>query len=549
MKKSNNKLLISVLKMFEIRYSPFHVIPSALSSFAQRRSNRSRKTIILLTATGPQWQLKGYATEVDLIPPIAESVPIFHGYRVGMQRVKSTSPRVDLLKRSRRCQLWNNIFLHPGSALGNSASKEASKKRNMSRDGLWARTITIPINENKSNHHHGLLTLTTSIIWTCFCESYPLPNMNPSNFIDLTWVGEDGVERRLAQPKHSGVIDLTEDSPPPEPQKGVSPQSDVLSRSKVLPRMNFMESEHVPPRSPLQRTSVPPQGRAPMPDSSPIDKLRQPKTSLNDIAEPSPPPKFSLQSASERQNVRPHGSTPQHGGAQKVPPSQIVIPELFDSADDESKEAQDVPENLGVGEEQNGLEDRDTPSRQASRGVPLPQAGSEDADVLEEQDSLQSSEKGSERSPRLDLSPQKSFDRSTGTDSPLATRIRGEKARKAQEENRARRAESPREVMARRSRSTDQDSNVHYQNIVDLEERLNEFQQRVHDDHAETVKWLLHDARRVSTQSVSPFIDDICPFTSMKPVNALSEQAFKEMTKLKMETIVSFQAHSRWSFF
>ena len=61
--------------------------------------------------------------------------------------------------------------------------------------------------------------------------------------------------------------------------------------------------------------------------------------------------------------------------------------------------------------------------------------------------------------------------------------------------------------MARRSMSTEQQSHIQQLDIAELEESLNLFQRRVLDDHAETARWLLFDAKRSSRREGSRSAD------------------------------------------
>ena len=54
-------------------------------------------------------------------------------------------------------------------------------------------------------------------------------------------------------------------------------------------------------------------------------------------------------------------------------------------------------------------------------------------------------------------------------------------------------------------------------NNMTLESHLRKFEVSMEDDHATTVRWLLHDARRAST-SISRFADDGSPFASAQSV-------------------------------
>jgi histone-lysine N-methyltransferase EZH2 len=136
----------------------------------------------------------------------------------------------------------------------------------------------------------------------------------------------------------------------------------------------------------------------------------------------------------------------------------------------------------------------------------------------------------------------KSPDQSVGTDSPLATRIREKRSRVDYEESQPPRDKSPREAMARR-KSIDQQSHVQQPSFVEIKNALGQLQQTVLDDHAEAVKWLLHDARKSTMGTKSPFMDTVSPFASMKPVIAPPELMLGKKSVLQIDTYVSCRAY------
>lgn len=169
---------------------------------------------------------------------------------------------------------------------------------------------------------------------------------------------------------------------------------------------------------------------------------------------------------------------------------------------------------------------------------PSPRAVVEDAEDTDEQEEVGPGDRDTPSKPsfRADPDLQTSFDHSIGTDSPLV-RYR-KRARLDDETSHSQRDESPREVMAWRSISTEHQSDAQL-DLDHLEEALVQLRQRVGDDHAETVKWLLHDAKRASDGRKSAFMDKVSPFASMTPVKAPPGPAPDGMTKLRLDTYVS----------
>ena len=220
--------------------------------------------------------------------------------------------------------------------------------------------------------------------------------------------------------------------------------------------------------------------------------LQLPSTTVETSSGPAsaPPTKFSPPSASRTLNKATQFLPSEKGRARAIHQSEKAV------QDDDRQDGEEV-ESLG---------DPCTPSKRLSRGRP---------------------------------SSQRSVDKSVGTDSPLAQRYKEKRSRRENGNDTIRRNESPTEVMARRSVSTSQRSNPRQLDIADFEESLQRFEQEVLDNHAETVRWLLHDARRAVSRTKSVFMDKTSPFSSMEPVDALPAAAPEGAIRLKMDTFVS----------
>lgn len=305
--------------------------------------------------------------------------------------------------------------------------------------------------------------------------------MAPTNtFIDLTLDDDTQPRENSAQGSPvSGVIDLTGDL-------SSESESNILDPESSLPRFPNNASHS------LSIQAEPSSSR-----STPIETSLQLSTVLeNPSGLPISPTKLSPPSTSGIRNEPTQTLPSQVERAQNISRNKNVIDE-YSSEEEEEEEQEEDPGG------------RDTPSKRTSRGRP---------------------------------SSQKSFDQSVGTDSPLATRHKEKKSRLNNEYDGTRRGESPRAVMARRSLSMDQQSRAPQPNIVELEDSLYQSQQRVLDDHAETVRWLLHDAKRAVERTKSVFMDNVSPFASMQPVTALPGPEPEGMNTLKLDTFVSSAA-------
>ena len=263
------------------------------------------------------------------------------------------------------------------------------------------------------------------------------------------------------------------------------------------------ESENQPLKPPSPETesshatgakqSLPIQSKSPPARSTPVETSQsQSKILKNASGSLLPQPKFSPSSASGTQSDIGQA-------APRLDEGFIALPLNRSLADEDIGEDDEWPNNL------------DTPSKR-SRGR---------------------------------ASSQKSFDHSTGTDSPLVTRNKEKRARMKNVQDGPRRDESPREVMTRRSMSIEQQSHIQQLEIAELEHSLNRFLQKVLDDHAETTRWLLLDSKRLVEERKSAFTDKVSPFASMQPVHTLDGEAIPEgTTKLKLDTFVSTATRS-----
>jgi hypothetical protein len=110
-----------------------------------------------------------------------------------------------------------------------------------------------------------------------------------------------------------------------------------------------------------------------------------------------------------------------------------------------------------------------------------------------------------------------------GTSSLFMERIQQQKAQAAQSKPKHRRRNaSPEEEIARRSASEEEETQIPSQcenpTVKQLENSLRGFEQGMRDEHALTVRWLLHDAKEAAKSRENLFMDKVSPFASMKGV-------------------------------
>lgn len=331
----------------------------------------------------------------------------------------------------------------------------------------------------------------------------------------------------------------------------------VLDSPNPELRNNALEPEPILPPIPRRaRQSLPLQSKASSARSPPSQKLHHGRTAFNNTAL-SPPAKISPPSAS----------------GNRLPNRIDTIAPSSSESPGKSRRS-DILRKVTKSTRENEFQAMVEAGQRSARLAPLSSVGRpqrissshrlmvEHAEEEDDNDIIRLSprtavengkevdEEGEEANPEeletpskgpfgVDRNSQKSFDQSFGTDSPIAIRSRERKSRRDTEKGRIQRDESPRDVMAQRSISTDQQSNGQQLDIDKLEEDLIQFRQRVHDDHAETVKWLLHDAKRASDGRKSAFMDKVSPFASMTTVKASPALSPNGMTTLKLDSYVS----------
>jgi hypothetical protein len=78
------------------------------------------------------------------------------------------------------------------------------------------------------------------------------------------------------------------------------------------------------------------------------------------------------------------------------------------------------------------------------------------------------------------------------------------------------------DVSSNDERSFDEAEPLKETEIGKLEESLTQFQENMQNDHGDTVKWLLHDARTAAANRQPLFIDKVSLFADMKPAHIVS---------------------------
>ena len=287
------------------------------------------------------------------------------------------------------------------------------------------------------------------------------------------------------QPRQSEVVSLlSDDEETPKTARQTEFVDLVSSSASPSPRPSRPPASRVPAprrRSPLARSPLPPLSRDSSPDgqaSSPLlMKLSFPSSesdhrvdggrlAINQTS--SPKIKISPQTLENRlkQDQRNEPSSSNRHTPRRNP--RDSTPQLSVEEDEEDEDAQNLPSSPG------------TPSKQASsRGHPR---------------------------------SQKSTDLSIGSSSPLITRLKQRRNSKQINGTSKARSISPREVMTRRSLSSEHAPNREPITQEGLETSLERFESKLKDDHAFGMKWLLQDVRetvadRKSAFFKSPFIE------------------------------------------
>jgi hypothetical protein len=293
---------------------------------------------------------------------------------------------------------------------------------------------------------------------------------------------------KSGRPQQSIVIDLTS-SPSPSPQSVRSPtRSTVENRSPKVVQKSSGQS--------LGRES--PSFAVP-PNQSPLDDISKPEPRIS-------PPSGTKSQTSPQRLVR---VSYQDGMASNST--------LYSN-----NEADDIvmEDAFPIGNQHLGASPT-TPSRRSSRSRNSP-AKNQKLDVSPSLPSGQSS-RGRPRSPsNLDSPPLLAHRTRRGVEPPQNTAASCN--------------EAPGEVMAQQNVPSEQPDRQ-WPTAENLEELLRGFQQDVYDDHAETVRWLLHDAKNATCKrQETQILDKVSPFAHMKGLQTDPDDTYT----VELECHVSF---------
>jgi hypothetical protein len=125
---------------------------------------------------------------------------------------------------------------------------------------------------------------------------------------------------------------------------------------------------------------------------------------------------------------------------------------------------------------------------------------------------------------------------SIGSGSPLLPRLKAQKLQQRFKEQQSNHNENessdfheqgPQEdtwggLSSNDERDSDEAEPLQKTEIGRLEEALTRFQESMQNDHGDTVKWLLHDARTAAANRQPLFIDKVSPFASIQPAHIVS---------------------------
>jgi hypothetical protein len=298
-------------------------------------------------------------------------------------------------------------------------------------------------------------------------------------------------------------------TPSPPPETNVSRPEASESRSARKARSSLL----IQSRTSSSKFQIP---------KKPIGGFKNPSGPLS-----SPIDKFKSPSASQGQNDTTKALPNQADRASNTPPKQrnlgIEVEEEEDVVDNEEDPVPSDPERAPK-----------IPAISRILGV-----GFEDGEEDDEQGNVSGDDTPSKRSRGRPRS-RKSSSLSVGTDSPIATRYRQRNERAYNGNEGHRRDESPRDTLARLSPSTAEQLPLQDSQMLDLETSLQQLHHKMLNNHGETVRWLLFDAKRNSERTQSAFMDQVSPFASMQPIDIPPSEPVPEGTsRLRLNIHVS----------
>jgi hypothetical protein len=150
-------------------------------------------------------------------------------------------------------------------------------------------------------------------------------------------------------------------------------------------------------------------------------------------------------------------------------------------------------------------------------------------------------------------SSQKSTDFSISSSSPLIARLQQRRNSMKINDTTKPRSQSPREVISRRSMSSEHTSHAQPPTLEELEKSLEEFESKLRDDHALGMRWLLQDVREIAAGRElsfleAPFVDKgaFTPWASKRGVQVRTGEPINGTQHIdKLESFVSSKIMSK----
>jgi hypothetical protein len=132
-----------------------------------------------------------------------------------------------------------------------------------------------------------------------------------------------------------------------------------------------------------------------------------------------------------------------------------------------------------------------------------------------------------------------SFDQSTGSSSPLLTRIREQRTRSRPSTSNPQAQTTPQKKGKGRAVERQDDKSLDQETLAKIDSFLIDFEKKTLDDHDTAVSWILYDTRQAIRETKPTCVDEKSPFESLTSVAVRPGDPLPEGVSLvRMESIV-----------
>jgi len=282
------------------------------------------------------------------------------------------------------------------------------------------------------------------------------------------------------------IIDLISDDDE-TPKKSAKPSRPRPKPGDIVDLTLSPSQSPSPPRSRRAASKSDPRG--------PVPRIRSPLAN-------SPLPQISRDSS-------PHSPLPQFSRDSSPEEAPHRAQDFLSIKNGSSPQLKASPQSIQNQRKETPPSKRQVPRQDVSNSTPQLESDEDEDDIVPMSQSFQPSPSTPSKqvSSRGLRGSQKSTEFSIGSSSPLIARLQQRRNSLRINDNAKPRSQSPREVMSRRSPSSEHVSHEQPPTLEELEKSLEGFESRLKSDHALGMRWLLQDVREIAADRKSSFFE------------------------------------------